>query len=722
MAEFPGLPENIYQWDSKFSYDAWDAQTTVTLCTVPWDMSYRDIVKFTTDSERDAWFDAQKTVENTVVLNTKYLLKYGLPVTINIPFNTANRYNYIRVESPLLPVPHEQPDARTQYFYFITNMEQGSSNATQVNVQLDVWTTYGNSVTFQQCYIERGHYAMQQTPTVDQWLLSSYNDKALLIPEGMDYGADYIVSSVNHKCLQEFSGDDELMIVISATADVTASNWGTIEKPNLDTSQGGIFDSVPSGAFVFAVDVDDYQDLMIAFSKAPWISQTIQSITAMPKSMIALASGTVSVGGVPCYSIAGVKNNKRRTYRIPIAKDDFGFETRYAELTKLYTYPYSAYVLTDDAGQTLVYRPEGMRASQDSSGRSGYDMEVMTLCTPPFMEYAVYPRNYNNAGTHSGPTWSAGLMSLNDPYQCSYTPSEFMEAALIVSNFPHFSIVNNSYLNYMASNARTRAYQYSAADWANQKAMAANQLGYDQSMSSLQNSLANTDEQINANNQLNTVRNTALVANGLMSGVNSLASGSAAGAGLGIANAAASTVINYSANNANNNISNALAANVAANNYNQGKYVADTNLSYGNYAATGDYAQSIQAINAKVQDAQVLPPSVSGNAGGDALMMANGYYGYTFKIKRIRPEFVRVIGDFWMRYGYYWQGFATPPASLMCCTKFTYWKMQQTYIDAAGIPETYKQTIRGIFEKGVTVWGSPDYIGNTDLADNEVIR
>jgi hypothetical protein len=51
-------------------------------------------------------------------------------------------------------------------------------------------------------------------------------------------------------------------------------------------------------------------------------------------------------------------------------------------------------------------------------------------------------------------------------------------------------------------------------------------------------------------------------------------------------------------------------------------------------------------------------------------------------------------------------------------SKFTYWKLSETYISAANMPESFKQTIRGIFEKGVTVWADPTYIGNTDIADN----
>jgi hypothetical protein len=58
---------------------------------------------------------------------------------------------------------------------------------------------------------------------------------------------------------------------------------------------------------------------------------------------------------------------------------------------------------------------------------------------------------------------------------------------------------------------------------------------------------------------------------------------------------------------------------------------------------------------------------------------------------------------------------------LKVMSKFTYWKLTETYFQSSTMPESFKQIIRGIFEKGVTVWSNPDYIGVTDTADNTPI-
>jgi hypothetical protein len=58
------------------------------------------------------------------------------------------------------------------------------------------------------------------------------------------------------------------------------------------------------------------------------------------------------------------------------------------------------------------------------------------------------------------------------------------------------------------------------------------------------------------------------------------------------------------------------------------------------------------------------------------------------------------------------------PADFQAMTKFTYWKLRETYIAAGPMPEIFRQTIRGIFEKGVTVWADADDIGMIDIATN----
>ena len=148
----------------------------------------------------------------------------------------------------------------------------------------------------------------------------------------------------------------------------------------------------------------------------------------------------------------------------------------------------------------------------------------------------------------------------------------------------------------------------------------------------------------------------------------------------------------------------------------------DTNYDYAVYAANGDYETAIQGIQAKVQDAKLTQPSTSGQNGGDAFNFCKGYMGVRLKFKRMKANFMRQIGDFWLRYGYYVNRWIVPPADLKCMENFTYWKMQSVSLSTSEVPELFKETIRGIFEKGVTVWNDPDKMYKVDLADNEPVK
>ena len=94
---------------------------------------------------------------------------------------------------------------------------------------------------------------------------------------------------------------------------------------------------------------------------------------------------------------------------------------------------------------------------------------------------------------------------------------------------------------------------------------------------------------------------------------------------------------------------------------------------------------------------------------------------YSLRWKLIDDASMAVIGEYWLRYGYAIRRFITMPDSLHCMTHFSYWKLSETYIKSARIPESYKQVIRGIFEKGVTVWREADMIGSTDIGLNKPV-
>lgn len=111
---------------------------------------------------------------------------------------------------------------------------------------------------------------------------------------------------------------------------------------------------------------------------------------------------------------------------------------------------------------------------------------------------------------------------------------------------------------------------------------------------------------------------------------------------------------------------------------------------------------------AKIQDAELIPPTISGQTGGDAFNIANGVVGFTLKWKTIRPEFAKKLDDYFTRYGYTQNKMAVP--SLTGNMNFNY--IKTTGIQLGGnIPLEDIQVLEAMFDNGTTIWHN-GIIGN----------
>lgn len=716
--DFPGLPENIYEYENRFNYSVWTPNTTILMCNVPWDSSYRDVVRFDSDKERDAYFASRTSDGYAFTLNGLVYLRYGEPVRVNAPFDMVTRCNYMVVKNsmqPVSPAEGRQPDV---FYYFINDAKYLAPNTTQVNVQLDVWMTYYNRIEFNMCYVNKGHIGIaNENSTVDN--LSDYLTDA----EGLNIGDEYEIADI---AIDNFLNEPPY-IVIMCTADLTAG-FGTVSNPTLKTATGSINDGMPSGSAVYACNSENFLALMGKLQDAPWVSQCISMVTVVPARFVQNATST-TVAGIDVLAMPDSPAENIGSLNVPNVMGMFHIPERYRNLLKFYTSPYCVIEMTGYNGGEVVLKPECLELDNDD----GISIFTNTVVAPPDIRAYSYVAGYNTAKGVGG---SVGadyyLPSGGDPFPHSEYNEEGLDIAIQFSSFPQFSLVNNQYIYYLASNRNRLAYQFSSADWSQQKALTAAQLSFNQSGANMQNAWANQQVANQANWALSGISQEKNLWSGATSmassGVGALgaaASGSAGSAAAGVANmalAGANTALNADWINRTTATQVGAATAATQNNIGLQGYIRDTNYDYAVYAANGDYETAIQGIQAKVQDARLTQPSTSGQNGGDAFNFCKGYMGVRLKFKRMKPNFMRQVGDFWLRYGYYVNRWIVPPADLKCMENFTYWKMQSVSLDSSEVPELFKESIRGIFEKGVTVWNDPDKMYKVDLADNEPVK
>lgn len=690
----------------KLTPNTWPVGTEVTLMQVPWDANYRDIVIWDDVQQRNAYLDAQ-ALSGTGWRSKRFsYCRPNEPISVPVPYSAAYKYNYAVVQNPMQPVDGEEQPLKL--CYFILSTDYVAPGTTQLTLQLDVIQTYQFGVCLGNMFVERGHMGVSNAVFKNgvQNLQGQYLRKYLNVPEGLDVGDSYVMANHEWYPLTDASTFDIGKIIIISSADL-AADPGTIDSPNLNVADGQNADGIPSGCNVYSMTLSTFKAVLNAMKEKSWVAQCIQSVSTFPARL--LSAGT----DVQLFGNSGITMQflgETDTLELPLKtyadtgniyqQLSNGVPDGYHDLYKAYTYPYSVIELTAYNGNSVFVKPELVYGNTLA-------LTVIGCAVAPFARIGVFPTNYGQAFEGGQPvnynqyTWHG----FDGSDHTGVIPSgDFLDSCLWLADFPQFSIVNSNYITYLASTAHTRAYQYESAGWQNAKSNAASDLAYTQAINQTALNDANRYDQgpIGAPQ----IANYAGQAMGAIeSGLNRLTGQPAVSSNevtlAGAANYLAQRQTGNLAFNATQDLS---------------RQVAGQNLDYAKYAARGDYANQIAAINATVQDAALQAPSTVGQMGGQGFMWKNGLVGFAVNYKTAGGAAMRTVCDFWARYGYKIQRFYNFGNAKMTALKimnhFSYWKVSETYITCAKANEAEKDAIRGVLEKGVTVWGKPSEIGN----------
>lgn len=727
-----------------FSYAKWTPNTRFKLCNVPWDMGYRDIVKWDRQTQKE-YFDRSQGIEFTNCT----MSKYGLPVRLPVPFAQASQYNY------LIATNDYDFDTPRSWYYFIQTCDYINANTTQLNIQLDVWQSFQHDIQLGNAYVERGHVGVANENAWKDWG-KTYLD----LPEGLDTGKCTVLTNETWKSLIGPGGalTYSYGIIIATTTDLL-NNPGSKDNPTVATAIGSMFENQMNGTELYYLDnPEDILTFFKAGKTAPWVTQGICGIYMVPPIPASLlekhAAETPSLFGAPqewkgtCWLLWGNARNAADRFAdildIKNFRDMFRLPERYKYLKKFLTAPYAYIECSCLNGTVITYEPEQI-PSADLIIRESWNY------APPSPRLNFYARGY-----HAGNLGER--QPLPDGKGLPIDTGEMLNASFGITNFPTFMAVNNGSALALANSAYTRQYAQQSADWGFQKTQMGINNAYAQTQLSTQYASAQNRLGTSNRNAMNAISNQSaqmgtdltlknLGFNNQMAQLNTIGSGiaNAAGAAVsgnmgGVAGAVAGTAIgawtnqqayNNNVSTANQQLANTQTTNNASTSQANAFSLAQTNLSnqqtmqmadmnkqLAQATAQGDYENTIAGINAQVRQTQTVPPTTSGALGGDAFNLANGLIGVMVRFRQISPAAMQAIGEVWLRYGYYVQRFMKLPENLMAMSNFTYWKLHELYVRSSTCPEEYRLTVKGIFESGVTVWTDPDKIGVTDYADN----
>lgn len=707
-------PEPLIE-DSGFTPYSWPTDSKATLCRVPWDSNYRNVVDWRDQQHKDSYFSSLKS--DSCELGSMTYLKPNDPIFVDVPFSKAYSYNYIVVENPKLPVPGEVEPRKL--YYFVTAVGYVAPNTTSIAVQLDVWTTYGDTAEFGRCFVERGHVGIaaemsKPTPTADKLgpARSKVYRRYLTAAEGLDIGNEYLIGDVDAFSIADY--DHGWAVVIMSTTDLLA-DWGTLSNPSMTTADGQVTDGLIGGCNVYSMSATDFRQFMKNIRNYPWVAKGIISVTAFPKAL--LTDGpSVEKDGVTLYFL-GTTPDKGFYREIDDVWERLSksIPDRYRNLHKFLCYPYSVIELNSYNGSPVLLKPELLNTDT-------LRLRNISCAVPGHIKIGFYPWAYDSErlvlNEYGLPVVSA---TMDDPTVNLPVSGNSLDSCVWMQEMPKFSLVNDNYLNYLASTTHTREWQYNTAGWQQAKSNASAQLSYDQAQQQIATNRANW----NASTQGLLGNVAGNIGNMAMSGADAIGIGGAVSGAADFANGVLGTVSGAIGatgwDNMQGIVNNLTGLTELNNNQALQGNIASQNLDLAQWAAQGDYENAIAKIEATVQDAALTAPSVIGQAGGSGFSMSNGLFVVQTRFKTIDQNHMHIIGEYWLRYGYAVREFMVPPADLCCMEHFTYWKMLETSVECALADETSKETIRGIFEKGVTVWKSADEITTWDLSDNDPI-
>ena len=379
------------------------------------------------------------------------------------------------------------------------------------------------------------------------------------------------------------------------------------------------------------------------------------------------------------------------TYNLNGSIDSFiGFNS----FTKLYTYPYSYMLLSDNNGTSKVFKNELWKDPRD--------IQFISIGCPSSSKINIIPKNYkvNNDNTHSS------LINLDNSFETSYE----LSVPVISDATAMMMQSSRNSMNVGLSNIRRSNETASAIASATGNAMSA--------QTNLQNNLNLSVTSRNANlaSNLTDLQNKSNMINASLNAVSSLSGGiasvltgdigggisSLAGSGLGLAQSAIQNQINTKQTNMQN--ANALAnasAQASANSQSTAIGNALRNLTTS-YQNTTNIQNAVDSYNAKIHDAQATADSIV--SGSNDLLRVQALDLSTLVLYAYKPtqEYIDKLNQIWNMRGYATNTIDYPNLH----SKFL-WNYVQTVkcdISGDGIDPSDLEKIKRVFDNGITLW------------------
>lgn len=266
-----------------------------------------------------------------------------------ITYEDLIKYNYVM---------YQNTSYDDKWFYaFITNIRYVNDGMSEISIETDVIETWKFDIIYKPSFIEREH-----VPKTDD-VRGRY-----LIPEGLETG-EYISQFVTDY------GLGTSHVVMAST--VNPSDQTTIVS-------GGTYGNIYSGVHYYIFQSENDLDIALYNMADKGVAEGISCLFYCPDFITGYASATFDSNGIAeVGSSQGVLNS----ILVPLTPSTIDGYTPKNE--KVFTYPYVAFVLSNNSGENMTYHLEDFIDSGNHLG----EIKVRGTCTPGVSARAI-PVNY----------------------------------------------------------------------------------------------------------------------------------------------------------------------------------------------------------------------------------------------------------------------------------------------------------------------------------------
>ena len=633
---------------------------------VPLSKSYEHTVRYKNATEQFNGFIAY--LKHT--LNNYSYQRAGLgTIRVQLPYSQVYNCNYMMFKNT---------SYEDRWFYaFITGASYLSNDVTEVYYMIDVMQTFAYDYQFKNCYIDRMHTATDIPYENTQ-------------PEGLELGPDYRILKSHEINLVSNSQSDKKFVILATT-----NPSGANPSPSV----------VGNTVYVLSrIECTGVTDVM----------NTVKSYIDN-----GIAANIIGVYTVPNVVNPSVSFARSKTLDGYIPRNN-----------KLYTYPYTFMEMNNRVGDVLELKYENFfKTNANSSIKSlEYVFKLQAFTNYSIIpEARLFPLNYLVGSTD-------GTYNSNLTYGYSVGYSLFPQGAISDDSFKAWLAQNqNSYiasLNAIGQQYDTNmAIAQNAYDMASRSASASLESNSNSINTSLANAQMANATAVNVNRRsanAGSVANLANMGTGLLASAVAQNPLSALSAGVSALTTQNSIKVNEQ------NTADTLATQLLTADNSAMTALANSNLAYSTAmknASTSQASATLSAITsaniataqlvAKKQDAEHQPSNLRGQVMSYGLNSSLGLIGFSVFEKCIRSEYAKMIDDYFEKYGYAVRQLITP--SIVTRPHWTYLKTCGCIIDGV-INAQDAQTIKGIYDNGITTWKKLSEVGNYNLNNHEGIK